>query len=199
MQRLLRLVSLVVVVTFFAILFHPSLVLAHERRTIAGKYDVVVGWDKEPAFVNQLNGASIAIYKTGTQEGIEGVEKTLKVQIGFGGNAPKEFPLRSVFGRKGYYVADVLPTRAGDYVFTFVGTIEDTPVNERFESGPNRFDGVESTDALVLSSAETSAGSDLRAARDEASSAHTLAMVGIGIGLLGVIVGGLSLVTRRSR
>src|SRR5919201_6460366 len=88
----------------------PNVALAHERRTIAnGKYDVVVGWDVEPAYVGQKNAAGIRISQAGTNPAVpvQGAEKTLKVQIRQGA-ATKEFPLRAVFGQQGYYVADIL-------------------------------------------------------------------------------------------
>ena len=91
----------------------PTSALAHDRRTIGnGKYDAVVGWDIEPAYEGQKNGASIRISQAGSNPAvpIEGAEKTLRVQIRQG-NDVREFPLRTVFGQKGYYVA--APRRAG--------------------------------------------------------------------------------------
>src|SRR5579859_1619388 len=105
-----------VVISVFVV---PRIVLAHEQRTIGGKYDVEVGWDREPALVNQPNAASIQIYKKGTQDAVEGVEKSLTVKIAFGGNDPKNFELHSVEDQKGYYLADLIPTRTGSYIFTF--------------------------------------------------------------------------------
>ncbi len=200
MRRWSLILGLVAIVTFLSVLIRPAVVLAHERRTIAGKYDVEVGWDKEPALVGQLNGALINITKTGTEDGIEGVDRTLKVQIAYGGNAPKEFALHSVEGRKGYYVADILPTRTGSYIFTFVGQIEDTQVNEKFESGPGRFDDVDSLDSVSFPAASSDSAptsSDVKAARDAADSARTLAIVGIVVGILGLFVGIAALVSRR--
>src|ERR671934_3158253 len=95
----------------------PASALAHERRTIGnGKYDVVVGWDVEPAYLGQKNGASIRISQAGSNPAVPvtGAEKTLKVQIRQGATT-REFLLRAVFGQKGYYVADIVPTRDGDY------------------------------------------------------------------------------------
>jgi hypothetical protein len=197
MRCLLYLGRVVLLAVLVVLLIPSGVILAHERRTIASKYDVVVGWDKEPAFVNQPNAAGIMIYKAGTQDPVEGIEKTLKVQVASGGNAPRELALRTVFGRKGYYVADMIPTRAGSYIFTFVGTIEDTPVNERFESGPGRFDDVNATDDLQIPPAGTS--TELQSVRNEINSARTIALVGVILGALGLVVGGLSLFTRRAR
>src|ERR687888_136923 len=114
----------------------PTSALAHERRTIAnGKYDVVVGWDVEPAYEGQKNGASIRISQAGSNPAVpvQGAEKTLKVQIRQGATT-KEFPLRAVFGQQGYYVADIVPTREGDYQWTFVGTIGEDQVNDKFDT-----------------------------------------------------------------
>jgi len=65
-----------------ALLGAPSVSLAYERRTIAaGKYDLVVGWDTEPPFVNQKNAAGIRISRAGTNpsQPVTGAEKTLKL------------------------------------------------------------------------------------------------------------------------
>jgi hypothetical protein len=123
----------------------PATALAHERRTVAaGKYDVVVGWDVEPAFQSQKNAASIRISQGGSNPAVPvtGAEKTLKVQIRQG-NDVQEFPLRSVFGQSGYYVADIVPTRAGDFQWTFVGDINGDAVNEKFDTADGKFNKVE--------------------------------------------------------
>src|SRR5207244_12375129 len=96
-------------------------------------------------------------------------------KIAFGGNAPKDFQLHSVEDKKGYYLADLIPTRTGSYIFTFVGDIEGTAVNERFESGPGRFDDVVSLDSLQFPQAvpdNTAMATQLKAAQDDASSAR---------------------------
>src|SRR5919204_6750200 len=119
-----------------ALFLLPGSALAHERRTIGnGKYDVVVGWDVEPAYQGLKNAASIRISQAGSNPAvpIQGAEKTLKVQIRQGATT-REFPLRAVFGQPGYYVADILPTRAGDYQWTFVGSIGDDQVNDKFDT-----------------------------------------------------------------
>src|SRR5258708_16064986 len=72
---------------------------------------------------------------------VEGADKTLKVQIRQGAQT-REFPLRAVFGQAGYYMADIVPTRAGDYVWTFVGSINADQVNEKFDSADGKFGSV---------------------------------------------------------
>src|SRR5712692_1847641 len=197
MRRLSLVICTIVIV---AALAFPKPVLAHERRTIGGKYDVEVGWDHEPALVNQPNAAAIQIYKAGTQDAVEGVEKSLTVKIAFGGNLPKDFQLHSVEGKKGYYLAVLIPTRTGSYLFTFVGDIGGTPVTEVFESGPNTFDDVTSLDELQFPQTvpdNTTMAAGVKAARDDASTARILAIAGIVFGVLGLLVGGAALFSRR--
>jgi hypothetical protein len=198
----MRRVSLVLaaLITIMLVFAAPRAAFAHERRTIAGKFDVVVGWDNEPALVGLPNAAGITIYKTGTKDPVEGAEKTLKVQIAFGGNTPKEFELEPSDETKGHYSASLIPTRAGSYIFTFVGTIDETPVNEKFESGPNRFDDVSSGDDMQFPQTvpdSAALANDVKAARDDASSARSLAIVGIVVGALGLLTAGAALLTGR--
>jgi hypothetical protein len=193
---------LIVTVMVIGLLLAPTAVFAHERRTIAGgMYDVVVGWEQEPAFVYQPNAASISVTKAGTTEAVEGLEKTLKVRIAFGGSEAREFPLRTVFNRQGYYVADLIPTRSGSYILTFVGDIEGVQVNERFESGPGRFNDVEAIDELEFPRSipdPLALADEVQAVRAESATARTLALIGLAVGVIGLIVGAASLRTRRA-
>ena len=124
-----------------AILFlAPGTALAHEQRTIAnGKYDVAVGWDVEPAYVDLKNGAGIRIMNAGTTTPVDGADKTLKLPIRQGAST-RDFPLRAVFGQAGYYVADLMPTREGDYQWIFTGNINGDQVNETFDTADGKFD-----------------------------------------------------------
>ncbi len=187
-------------IVIVVLLIGTGVARAHERRTIGGKYDVEVGWDKEPAYVNQPNAATITIYKAGTQDAVAGVEKTLKVRIAFGGGEAKEFPLRASFSKKGQYTADLVPTRAGSYIFTFVGDIGETPVNEKFESGPGRFDDVDGMEALQFPQPAPdplTLANQVKAAQSDATNARLFGIIGIAAGVIGVIVGGVALATRR--
>jgi len=175
-----------------ALLYAPSSALAHERRALAGgKYDVVVGWETEPAYANQRNAAGIRISRAGTNpaEPVTGVEKTLKVQLRQGAQT-RTFELRSVFGQPGYYVADVLPTRAGDYVWTFSGSIGADAINETFDSADGKFDSVASGSEVefpVAAPDPDQVRQQLQAAQSTAQSAQTIAYVGAGIGIVGFL------------
>jgi len=170
----------------------PGSAFAHERRTIAnGKYDVVVGWDVEPAFQNQKNAASIRISQAGSNPAvpITGAERTLKVQIRQGATT-RELNLRTVFGQQGYYVADIIPTREGEFQWTFVGSINEDQVNERFDTADGKFNKVEPIAAVQFPQAlpdPAEAASAASAAQAEAQNARTLALGGIAVGVLGLL------------
>ena len=181
------------------LLLTTSSALAHEKRTIGnGQYDVTVGWDVEPAYVGLKNAAGIRISQATTTNPVEGVDKTLKVQIRQGAST-KEFPLRAVFGQSGYYVADLLPTRDGDYRFTFTGQIGDQQINETFDSADGKFDGVQPQAALQFPLPvpdPVQEGAAVQAAQSDAQSARTFAYVGIALGVIGILVGAGAWLTR---
>jgi hypothetical protein len=190
--NLRRFLIAVPAVFLLSVLRIPTSALAHERRTIGnGKYDVVVGWDVEPAYQDFKNAASIRISEAGSNPAVpvQGAEKTLKVQIRQGATT-KEFPLRSVFGQQGYYVADIVPTRDGDYQWTFVGSIGDTQVNDKFDTADGKFNAVQPQASLQFPQALPDASAQAAAvavAQADAQQSRTLAYVGIGLGVLGVI------------
>jgi hypothetical protein len=179
----------------------PSAALAHERRTLgAGKYDVVVGWEVEPAYVGEKNAASIRISRAGTNpaEPVTGVEKTLKVDLRQGAQTGT-FDLRAVFGQPGYYVADVIPTREGDYVWTFNGAVGDDKVAEKFDTADGQFNAVERATRLEFPIAAPDAAqvsTDVQSARAAAESAQTLGLLGVGTGVLGLLAAAMLWLTR---
>lgn len=177
----------------------PATASAHERRKIAGeKAEVVVGWLGEPAFLDQPNGVDFRVTDLATKEPIEGLEKTVKVEITHGGKS-RVFDLRTRFGQKGAYTADVVPTSAGDYIFRFTGEINGVKIDEKFESGPGRFDGIKPLSGIQFPAVQASMGEvqrDLADARAAADSARLLAWVGVGVGVLGLLVAFLTYVRR---
>ena len=182
-----------------ALLVVPSAALAHERRTVGGgKYDVVVGWDVEPAYVGLKNAASIRIMEAGTTNPITGAEKSLKLAIRQGAST-QSVPVRAVFGQNGYYVADIVPTRVGDYQWMFTGDINGTAVNETFDTADGKFNAVEPATALqfpVPLGDPAQSAAAVQAAQSDAQGARTLAYVGIAVGIIGVVVGLLAWLVR---
>jgi hypothetical protein len=196
-----HLAAIASIAALLALLCAPTVSMAHERRTIgSGKYDIVVGWETEPAYVNQRNAAGIRISKAGTNpaQPVTDADKTLKIQIRQGAQT-RTFDLRAVFGQPGYYVADVLPTRAGDYVWTFTGSIGGDQVNETFDSADGKFDAVTAGSEVAFPIAAPDPDQvrlELQAAHSAAQSALTTAYVGVGLGVLGLLAASLTWLTR---
>jgi hypothetical protein len=191
--------GLAIVLVLTSSCLYPAAALAHERREV-GDYQLVVGFINEPALQGEPNGIDLRVIKRETQQPVEGIQSTLKAAIAFGGGQPKELPLRARFGMPGSYTGDVLPTRPGAYVFTFSGTIEGQQINERFESGPGRFNDVEAATAVQFPVTEPSAGElqqALNEARQQAATASTLAVAGVAAGLFSLLLSGYLLLARR--
>jgi hypothetical protein len=191
--RLRRMAAAAMLAAILGLLAAPVTSLAHERRTIGGgKYDVVVGWDTEPAYVNQHNTAGIRISKAATNpaEPVVGAEKTLQLQIRQGGQT-RQFQLRPVFGQPGYYVADVVPTRAGDYIFTFTGSLGADQISEAFDSADGKFDAVTAASGIefpVAAPDPEQVSGQLESANALAQRALLVGYIGAGIGVLGLLV-----------
>ena len=139
----------------------PGSVSAHERRDlVGGKYQAVVGFLTEPAYQGQVNGLDLTVTsKTEkTADGsaakpIEGLEKTLKVQVMAGGKT-LDLTLQARFGLPGKYAAYFQPTVAGQYIYRIYGDINGEKLDEKFESGPGRFTDVINCAAAVALSDE---------------------------------------------
>ncbi len=116
--------------------------LAHERRTV-GPYTFVVGFLGEPTFTAVPNAVDLRVSETAANKPVEGLQDTLQVEISAAGQK-KTYQLRARFGQPGAYAADFVPTRTSTYVFRFFGKVGDRSVDERFESGPGRFEEPES-------------------------------------------------------
>ena len=194
------LLSLGLVLPFSA----PASALAHERRQV-GPYTFVVGWTTEPALTGEMNGVDLRISKTDGGAPVEGADQTLKLQIAFGGGPPQSFPIRARFGQPGAYTADLIPTRAGSYIFTLGGTVEGNAINEKFESGPNRFDDVKPAEtvefpapaaAATAPAGQTSSGAQPAAATTD-DVGRRYGIGGMVLGGLGLLMGAAALLTSR--
>ncbi len=194
MRHILRTLAAAALLAVVALpLTQPGTASAHERRTI-GKYQLVVGWLNEPSFSGQMNSIDLRVsIPSEDNKPVVGLQDTLKAVVSTGGGArtlPVE--LKPRFNVPGAYNGNLLPTRPGAFLFQFSGTVEGTPINETFESGPGRFNDVESTEALQFPDkiADTSAVTNqVQDLRDEVSSARNLAMGGLTAGVIGILVG----------
>jgi hypothetical protein len=190
MTRLISFVAAtLVVVSSFAI--YGGAASAHERRMV-GPYQFVVGWLNEPAYVGLMNSLDLRITDTRVTpaKAVEGLEKTLTVDLQSGGLAPLPLTVTARFGTPGAYNGYVMPTTTGTYTFTIKGKIDTQDVNEKFESGPGRFGDIESTTALQYPNKVPAADDltkrlgDLQSGIDQTRLLSGVAVV-IGIGALG--------------
>lgn len=174
----------------------PGVASAHERRAV-GDYTFVVGFLKEPAFEGEPNGIDLRVSRG--DQAIEGLEQTLKAEVIVGGQS-MPVPLRPRFRQPGAYDGDFVPTRAGSYTFRFTGTVDGQAVDERFESGPGRFNDVQALTPLQFPDKVPTTAELMRAvqaADSRATTATTLAVAGLIIGALGVALAGWAVVSRR--
>jgi len=111
------------------------------------------------------------------------------------------------FGTPGYYRAFFFPTAPGDYTFHFTGKIGAQKVDESFTSGPSTFSTVaDPTAAQFPVKAPTNAQLSQRldaelprlATESQVSSARTMGIVGIVVGVIGIVLAGVALVRKRA-
>ncbi|MFN8557516.1 MAG: hypothetical protein U0531_09280 [Dehalococcoidia bacterium] len=196
---------------------------AHEQRTVAGKYAFVVGFIVEPAIIEEPNGIDLRITDTQTNQPVEGVEKSLKAEMVVGPDK-KTVDLKARFRQPGAYTADIIPTKTGTWSFRFFGTIDGTAINERFESGPGRFNDVQAKTDLQFPAKQPTIGElaqqvqqapragqaaeaaaqpspDVQRTLDELqqarSTATTIGIIGIITGVAGIALAALALLSRR--
>lgn len=166
MTRLILLVGLLLLVST------SGLVFAHEGREVS-EYVIEIGWRVEPAYTGLMNGPEITVTRHGAEDeeehteteatvgpeqehsnaeteehteeennGINGLEDTLQIEVSFG-PASRVLNLQPVLGEPGYYTADLIPMRPGDYTFRVFGTIEGVEIDETFSAADGQFSTVE--------------------------------------------------------
>lgn len=179
----------------------PGIALAHEQRDV-GAYHFVVGFLNEPSIQDQMNGIDLTITTTAGKKPVTGAEKTLKAEVIAGGSARvMPLPLVARYGMPGKYAAYFIPTLAGAYTFHISGAINGDKIDQRFESGPGRFNDVESAQALqfpVKLSDPATSQDQLAAAQSTAGQGRALGIAGIVVGAAGLILGAVAL-TRRPK
>lgn len=174
--------AIAVVVGSLGILSTPA--AAHETRMV-GPYTFVVGWVTEPAIVGQSNGLDLSVTETDGDKAVEGLEKTLTAEVITGGGAKtRSLKLAPDGDQPGHYTSGFVPTRVGEYTFHIGGTVGTTKIDEKFESGPNRFDPVADIVGLEFPDQVPSTG-DLA---QQLADANTKLTVAIAIAALALVV-----------
>ena len=199
MTRLISFVAAtLVVVSTFAI--YSGIAAAHERRMV-GPYQFVVGWLNEPAYVGLMNSLDLRISDTRVTpaKAVEGLEKTLTVDLQTGGLGSLPLTVTARFGTPGAYNGYVMPTTTGTYTFTIKGKIDTLDVNEKFESGPGRFGDIESTTALQYPNKVPAADELTKRLGDMQSGIDQTRLLSAAAVVIGVVALGVAFAMSRRR
>jgi hypothetical protein len=199
MKRLMTLTaSIAVVVSSIGVLAGTA--AAHERRTV-GPYQLVVGWLNEPAYVGLMNSLDLRVTDTRVTpaKAVEGLEKTLTVDLQSGGLAPLPLTVTTRFGTPGAYNGYAMPTAIGIYTFTIKGKIESLDVNEKFESGPGRFGDIEPTTALQYPNKVPAADELTKRLGDVQSGLDQTRLLSAAAVVIGLVAIGVALTVSRRR
>jgi hypothetical protein len=199
MTRLISLAAAtLVVVSSFAI--YAGAASAHERRMV-GPYQFVVGWLNEPAYVGLVNSLDLRVSDTRVTpaKAVEGLEKTITVDLQTGGLASLPLTVTARFGTPGAYNGYVMPSATGTYTFTIKGKIESQDVNEKFESGPGRFGDIESTTALQYPNKVPAADDLTKRLGDMQSGIDQTRLLSAVAVIIGIVALGVALAMSRRR
>ena len=186
--------ALAVVVASFGIFATPA--AAHETRMV-GPYTFIVGWVNEPAVAGQSNGLDLTVTETSGGKAVLGLEKSLKAEVITGGGArTRSLELAPDSDVPGHYTSGFVPTRTGDYTFHISGTAGTTKIDEKFESGPNRFDPVIDIVGLEFPDQIPSTG-DLAQQLADANTKLTIAIAIAALALVVAVASGVTAMRRR--
>lgn len=153
-------------------------------HTDVGIYELVIGFHNEPAYAGEPNGLDLFVTNTETEEPVNGLEETLRVEIIYG-RSTRELTMRTQYGQEGAYTADILPTAAGDYTWHIWGDIEGTPVDVSMTSSPDTFSPMRTRADFSFPAAEPTAAELGQASQ----TALIVGIVGAVLGLAGLAVG----------
>jgi hypothetical protein len=211
-------IALAVALPALFVVLSAAPALAHEEKK-DGAYDLLVGFGSEPAYLGEKNFVQVFIHDLHGNP-VQNVS-TLKVAVEAQGKSMNlalepSFDPDSGLGTVGEYDAYFIPTALGKYTFHLTGSIKGQKIDESFTSGPETFSEVEDSvtvefpnkvptleavsTRLVQESQRTTEQIDaVQASADSAaSSARTVAWVGVIVGALGLIAAIVALTRRRA-
>ena len=162
-----------------------KIALAHERVEI-DPYVVIVGWVNEPAIVGERNALFLEI--TENDEPVTGVEATLDAELLYGGRTFRSNLTPSL--TPGQYTVEFFPTVRGQYSVRLFGTIGETELDEVVEP-----EEVFSAERIQFPEAEPSVRElqretqqQMDALENRLQTAQTVAYLGAGSGLVGIVL-----------
>lgn len=173
-----------------------------------GEYRLEIGWMNEPVVSDETNGIELFVspLEPGLdlknqvfKNGIEGLEKTLKMQLVFDGHKII-LPFKADHNIPGKYYAFVNPTKAGYYQANILGTIIDTNVS--LSMHPPKVDErsyiefPETTDLTLnqLIDGHTAVVGEVNDLKESVSNLEK-ANLEMSIGYVGIIIGIIAIIT----
>jgi hypothetical protein len=204
---------------FCLLLLSATPAWAHEQRQV-GTYQLTVGWQHEPTYVDVENGVQLFIKDAkGNPVDDLGNPPSLLVTVSTGAKASDPLTLNASFdpdtglGTHGEFDAPLIPTSPGTYTFGFTGSIKGQKIDEKFTSSDTTFDKVEAPAAIEFPNQDPTNG-DLatnlnrlnprvdnalaaaKSAHDKADSAAILALTAL---VAGGVLGGAGAVVAVTR
>lgn len=203
-----------------AVVVVPATAAFAHAESDVGPYTVAIGFGTEPAYVGFPNSVEVIILQTSSGKGVLTAADTIDATVAFGSSAPLSVSLLPNFdedsgGSPGDYRGAFVPTQPGKYTIHVSGKIGSTPIDKTFTSSPTTFDTV--TDPATIeyptqnptvtelsakldreiARVQSDSAAQVRTAEDNASSAKTLAVVGIALGIIGLGVGAVGMVRKK--
>ncbi|HUR22687.1 MAG TPA: hypothetical protein VMZ73_02325 [Acidimicrobiales bacterium] len=188
---------------------------AHETRT-GGPVRFVVGWGDEPSYTGFKNSVQVTVSEASGAP-ITDLGDALTVEV-IKGDDRATLPLVpnfrvGAFGTPGDYRAWLTPTRPGGYSFHLTGAIRGQKVDETFTSSKTTFNDVEDVTNIAFPAKDPSTGQlaaridrevprlekAVEKADSRADTAQTLALLGLGVGVVGLLAAAGALVVARRR
>ncbi len=163
---------------------------AHTRAEI-GPYLLILGWEEEPVIVGERNALVLEV--TEDETAVTGVEGTLDVELLYGGRSFRTNLNPTV--EPGFYTAEIFPTVRGQFAVRLFGTIGDLEVDEIIEP-----EEVLSASLLHFPEAQPDPlelEKEIETLTEELESTRTMANIGIGVGVLGILLAAVSLFRRK--
>lgn len=170
--------------------FTASIASAH-GHTMVGDYELVIGFHNEPAYAGEPNGLDLFVTNTKTNQKVNGLEETLKVELSWG-DKKVELPVEAQWSEDGAYTAYVIPTETGAYTWRIFGSIENTPVDVSMTAGPDTFSEIASKSSISFPAEEPTTSEVIA----QVNQARMFGIGGVALAVIGLVTAAVALFRR---